>query len=181
MLAEAGGRDLVINADPKGGFASPLKKTEDEFKQQGENLSVIAEICKPYGLKASLHNHADDSHNAEGDLRSVISYASADTGLCVDTGWAMAAGIQPEDWLTSYPERIFSLHLRNQRGSVPAEDLLEGELDIEAFVKTLYGIGYTGWLTLELWHREDTFPIRSLKGDTKLSAGFLKRITADMV
>jgi hypothetical protein len=27
MLAEAGGRDLVINADPKGGFASPLKKT----------------------------------------------------------------------------------------------------------------------------------------------------------
>ncbi len=181
MLAEAGGRDLVINADQKGGFVSPLKKTEDEFKQQGENLSVIAEICKPYGLKASLHNHADDRHNAEGYLRSVIRYASADAGLCVDTGWALAAGIQPENWLASYPERIFSLHLRNQRGSVPAEDLLEGEIDIESFITTLHRIGYTGWLTLELWHREDTLPKRSLKEDTKLSAKFLERITAEMV
>ena len=35
-LAAAGGTDLVINADPKGGWDEPQPKTEEEFKRQGD-------------------------------------------------------------------------------------------------------------------------------------------------
>src|SRR5690606_41945913 len=71
-LSEVNGRDLLINADPKGGWGVALKKAEDEFKRQGEHLSNIADVVRDLGLKVSMHNHADDKHNAEGDLRSVI-------------------------------------------------------------------------------------------------------------
>src|SRR5690606_34755029 len=77
-LSEVNGRDLLINADPKGGWGVALKKTEDEFKRQGEHLSNIADVVRDLGLKVSMHNHADDKHNAEGDLRSVIEYSRSE-------------------------------------------------------------------------------------------------------
>lgn len=177
-LAEAGGADLVINADPKGGWGDPQPKTEDEFKRQGDNLTRIGDAVRPLGLKASMHNHAADRHNAEGDLRSVIEYASPEIGLCVDTGWAHVAGCDPVKWIRSYPERIAAFHLRNQIGSIPTEDVLEGEIDMSDLIAALAEIRYKGWLTFELWHREDNHPQRTMTEDTRRSIDGLKRLIA---
>ncbi|MBW7452750.1 sugar phosphate isomerase/epimerase, partial [Paenibacillus sepulcri] len=173
-LAEAGGTDLIINADPKGGWGAALPKTEDEFERQGEHLSRISAAAGEWGLKVSLHNHADEKHNAEGDMRSVIEYASADVGLCVDTGWAHAAGYDPIEWIRTYPERIDAFHLRNQRGRTPTEDLLEGDIDMEKLLQALSDIGYNGWLAFELLHNEENPPVRTMAEDVRRSVEFLK-------
>jgi inosose dehydratase len=179
LLAEAGGTDLIINADPKGGWVEPQPKTEEEFRRQGDNLARIAAAVRPLGLKVSLQNHAADKHNAEGDLRSVIEYASPEVGLCIDTGWAHVAGCDPVGWIRKYPERVAALHLRNQNGDIPAEDILAGEIDMRDLIAALAEIDYKGWLSFELWHREDTHPQRTLAEDTKLSIVGLKRWIAE--
>lgn len=175
LLSAAGARDLIVNADPKGSWTNPELKTEDELKRQGENLSFIAELARNYGLRTSFHNHAETYPLCMGDLRSVIEYASDDVLLCVDTAWAHASGINPVEWIRKYHDRIGSLHLRNAFGSVPAEDLLEGDLSIPEIVAALDEISYEGWLTLELWHREDTHAVRSMKEDSQRSIELLRQ------
>lgn len=148
--------DLLINAVSKGTWAHPERKTEDELKAQGEVLSQMAEWVRPYGIKVCLHNHAKHLPQAMDDLRAVTDYSSPLVGLCVDTGWAYVSGMDPSAWIRSYPERIFALHLRNQRGETPTEDLTDGDIPMRTLVQELESIGYAGWVSMELWHRQDT-------------------------
>lgn len=175
-LAEAGGSDLLINADPADSWSDPLRKTEEHMKRQGDNLSRIEDLVRPLGLKVAMHNHAADAHHAEADLLSVIRYADPRVGLCVDTGWAYVAGCDPLEWVKAYPGRVNAFHLRNQYGKTPSEDLLEGDLDIAAIVKTAVEAGYDGWLSLELWHPDSMNPKRSMTEDTKRSIGYLREL-----
>ncbi|MDQ8736791.1 sugar phosphate isomerase/epimerase [Paenibacillus sp. LHD-38] len=177
-LAEAGGTDFIVNADPKGGWGISLPKTEDEFKRQGEYLSRIAAVAEHWGLKASLHNHADEKHNAEGDLRSVMEYASPNVGLCIDTGWAHVAGYDPIDWIRKYPGRIDAFHFRNHHGRIPAEDLLEGDIPMQKLLHELADTGYCGWLTFELLHNEENRPIRTMEEDVRRSVDYLKTLAS---
>jgi inosose dehydratase len=178
-LAEAGGRDLLINADPKGGWGVSLPKTEEEFKIQGQHLANIAAAVSDLGIKVSMHNHADDQHNAEGDLRSVIEYASPEVGLCIDTGWAYVAGFDPIEWIKKYPNRVYSFHLRNQKGKTSTEDIIDGDIDMPGMIHELKKINYEGYLTFELVHYEETQAKRSMVEDTRISVEFLKKAIED--
>jgi inosose dehydratase len=174
-LAAAKGSDLLLNADPIS-WKNVVHKSEDDFKQQGENLSRISELVTSLGLKVCLHNHAADNHNAKGDVRSVIRYADHHVGLCIDTGWAHVSGCNPIDWVTDYPDRVFAFHLRNQRGHVPTEDLLEGDINFISLLSSAAAAKYNGWLALELWHPQITQPVRTMKEDVERSLDYLRRI-----
>ncbi|HET7629470.1 MAG TPA: sugar phosphate isomerase/epimerase family protein [Bacillales bacterium] len=174
-LAAAGGSDFLINADPLD-WKQPAAKTESELMQQGENLSRIAEILKPYGLRLCMHNHAADRANAQGDLRSVTAYADPQVGLCVDIGWAHAAGCDPLAWARAHADRIFAFHFRNQVGVTPTEDLLEGEIDIAALMALPELNAYEGWLSLELWHPQSMQPKRTMTEDVRRSIRHLKTL-----
>jgi sugar phosphate isomerase/epimerase len=177
-LAAAGGSDLLLNADrfhgsPNGGAA----KTEDDFKRQGDNLTRIAgRVHAEFGLRVSMHNHAADALHAEGDLRSVLEYADSSVGLCVDTGWAIAAGMDPIAWVRDYPERIYAFHFRNGYGATPAEDLLEGDVDFPKLIAAIEAAGYNGWFTLELWHPDTIQPQRGMGEDFRRSVEYLRTL-----
>lgn len=173
-LASAGATHFIANADPKGGWDQRLPKTEEELRYQGENLSRLADLVRP--LKLSLHNHGHTQDLALADLRSVIEYADATVGLCVDTGWACVAECDPVSWVLRYPERIFAVHLRNQRGSIPTEDLMEGDVDMHALMEALRTANYRGWLTLELWHPPETQPLRTMVEDVRRSIAYLREL-----
>ena len=174
-LAEAGGTDLLINADPIGEWTNVQLKNEADIQRQGENLTRIAEKVSSLGIRISMHNHAANHPNSIGDLRSVTEYAAANVGLCVDTGWAHTSGCAPLAWIKAFPTRIYALHLRNQQGSVPTEDLLAGEIEMPQLIHALQEISYNGWLTLELWHPQETLVKRTMQEDVKLSIEYLKR------
>jgi inosose dehydratase len=175
-LAAAGGKHLLLNADPWGSWTNPIPKKEEHFIRQGDNLSKIAHLIAPMGLTVSLHNHAADRYNAEGDLNSVVRYSDPAVGLCVDTAWASAAGCDPVAWIHSYPERIHYFHLRNQNGRWPTEDLLEGSINFQELIAAVKEIGYEGWLSLELWHPQEIKPVRSMIEDVTRSTQFLREL-----
>jgi sugar phosphate isomerase/epimerase len=172
-LAATACSDVLVNASPKGSWSERELKNEDDLKRQGEYLTLISELVAPYGMRVSMHNHAAEKIHAEADLRSVIDYADSCVGLCVDTGWAHVAGCNPLEWIRSYPSRIFSTHLRNQRGDVPTEDLLEGDMAIGSMVRELQQVGYAGWISLELWHRADTLAQSTMKDAARRSLQML--------
>ncbi|PYI53474.1 sugar phosphate isomerase/epimerase family protein [Paenibacillus flagellatus] len=175
-LAEAGGTDLLLNADPKGSWRERQPKTDDDLKRQGENLTRIAERVGTLGLNVCMHNHADSKALCEADLRSVVEFAGESVGLCVDTGWAHSAGCDPTEWVRQYPERVFAFHLRNQSGRVPTEDLTEGDIDFAGLFRAAEAANYEGWLALELWHPPETKPVRSMVEDTVRSIAFVNRL-----
>jgi inosose dehydratase len=175
-LSAAGGRDLLLNADLVD-WSKPVQKSDDDARRQGENLSRIAELVAPLGLSVALHNHAADPHNAEQDLRSVLLHSDAAVRLCLDIGWAHVAGSDPVGIVRAHAERVQAFHLRNQRGAVPTEDLLIGEIDIRALLDA--APGYSGWLTLELWHPDTMRPERSMLEDTRRSVEHLRALLAE--
>ncbi|WP_106816374.1 sugar phosphate isomerase/epimerase family protein [Microbacterium timonense] len=171
-LADAGGEVLVLNSDAPGGGAS-ARKSAAEVRRQGENLSRIADLVAPLGLRIALHNHAAVHADATADLSSVVEHADAGVGLCIDTAWALVAGHDPIAWARDYAPRVLAVHLRNQEGVLPTETLPEGELDVAAFLDALGD--YDGWLTLELWHPEPLTPGVSMQEAVRASAGWLRR------
>lgn len=172
-LAEAGGTDLLLNADLVD-WTTSFAKTDADAAIQGENLSRIANRTSGLGLRLSLHNHAADFGNAQADLDSVVRHSDPSVGLCVDTGWAHVAGHDPVRWVRDYPDRIRYFHLRNQRGTVPGEDLADGEISIPELLAAASAANYAGWLTLELWHPETLQPERSMLEDTRRSIEYLR-------
>lgn len=172
-LAAAGGRVLTLNADPVP--EAPGPKTADDARRQGERLTRAAELVRPLGLQVALHNHADGYDDAAADLASVVEHAAPEVGLCIDAHWAAVAGHDPVGWARQHPDRVLSLHLRNGRGRVPTEDLDEGDVDVLALLAALPG--YTGWLTLELWHPDSMTPERSIEEDTRRAATYLRHLT----
>ena len=175
-LAAAGGTDLLVNADPYGGWTAPLPKSDDLLRRQGDNLSRLAAKASELGLRLCMHNHAADRPGAIADLRSVVEFSDDAVGLCVDIGWAHVAGCDPIEWVRTYPARVFAVHLRNQRGRTPTEDLLEGEIDVAAFLAALNEAGYEGWLSLELWHPPETKAVRSMVEASARSAAYIRRL-----
>lgn len=178
-LAAAGGSDLLLNADrTQGSHEGGAAKTEDDFKRQGENMTRIAELVRArFGLRTAMHNHAADPWHAEGDLRSVLQHADPSlVGLCVDTGWAIAAGQDPVAWVRDHPERICAFHFRNGHGATPTEDLLEGEVDFPALIEAARAADYSGWFGLELWHPDTISPQRSMGEDFRRSVDYVRSL-----
>ena len=177
-LAAAGGEVLVLNSDAPGGGAS-APKSGAEVARQGENLSRIAELVAPLGLRVALHNHADTYEGAAGDLASVVDHAHAGVGLCIDTGWALVAGHDPVAWAREFGSRVHAVHLRNQSGALPTDTLRDGDLDVPAFVAALGD--FEGWLTLELWHPEPLVPRFTMAQAVRDSADYLRSLAAGPV
>ncbi len=167
---------LAVNCDPKGSWTARERKTEDELKRQGENLSKLARLVAPLGLEVVMHNHADSAALHRDDLRSVVEFADESVGVMLDTGWALTSGDDPVARVRALGPRLRGLHLRNQCGATPTEWLGEGDLDLAAFVAALKEVGYAGWLETELWHREDVKVTRSLLEDQRMSVNLLRRL-----
>jgi sugar phosphate isomerase/epimerase len=178
-LAEHGGTDLLVNPAAARGDSGPLPKSGEQARRQGEHLSRLAELVAPLGVRVCVHNHATRFELTAADLRSVVEHSAPEVGLCIDTGWAHTSGHDPLAWIRAYPRRVFAVHLRNQRGAVPTEDLLEGDLDVAAIVAALLGSGYRGWLSMELWHPAATAAQRSMVEDVRRSVAYLRRLVAE--
>ena len=179
QLAEQGGHYVAVNCDPKGAWADRERKTEDDLRRQGENLSRLARDLAPLGLRLVMHNHANRSDLHLDDLRSVTEFADPIVGVCLDTGWSLTSEDEPVARARALGPRLGALHLRNQRGDVPTEWLGEGDMDTAAFFAVLGEIGYSGWLTTELWHRADTHPRRSLLDDQRRTVVLMRELAAD--
>lgn len=145
----------------KGGGAS-----EEELKTVLDYLGRIGELCKPYGILPCLHPHANTMVMFENEIDYVMQ--RVDPSLIwfgPDTAHLTVSKCDPVTIFKRYADRIRFVHLKDVKKNKVAEgddgkegfeiytnflELGEGEVDIPGCLSVLEGIGYDGYLTIEL-------------------------------
>jgi sugar phosphate isomerase/epimerase len=93
-----------------------------------------------------------------------------------DIGWAHVPGGDPCTLIEELGPRIGGFHFRNHRGSIPTETLSEGDMDVAAVAQSIKALDYAGWVSLELWHRDDTGATRSMLECQRESMALLRTL-----
>jgi sugar phosphate isomerase/epimerase len=139
----AGLKNLVCSfplypVDSKAVLAGP---TLDDWKRNAQACNTIGELCKKAGLTLSYHNHNVEFKKVGGIYAYDVLLKETDPALVqmeMDIGWVAASGADPADYLTRYPTRYRSLHIKDLKPQdVPNTDL--------KMISAIIGKGIVNW------------------------------------
>jgi inosose dehydratase len=167
-IAAAGGRLLMLIDRPAPERAATAGRSLDSRRLAGADWTAMVEamrrsaaIARAHGLRAAVHPHAGTFLEYEDEIERLLD--DCDLDLCLDTGHAAYAGIDPDRALVAYGPRIAHVHLKDVRSEVvdrglPFWDALAagvfcplgaGAVDLPAVLGALDEIGYRGYATIE--------------------------------
>ena len=106
QYAKATGTGMVLYSGLK--FENDL-----QFNTDLSMLIKGAEICAENGIKLLYHNHDWEFKNGQRVIRTLLSKAPEDLGLCPDLGWVYRSGADVIDFLETARDRIVAVHLKD--------------------------------------------------------------------
>jgi sugar phosphate isomerase/epimerase len=117
-------------------------------------LAVADRLAAKYGVKLGIHNHG--GYDWLGNLTAldyVFQRTSPRVGLCLDTAWALQAGINPLKMIEKFGPRIHGVHVKDfvfDRAGKP-EDVVAGtgNLDLKALFAALEKARFRGYMVIE--------------------------------
>jgi inosose dehydratase len=154
-------RMSIQAAGKKGGGA-----TDQELQGVLTYLEQIGKLCQPYGILPCLHPHANTLVMYENEIDYVLQ--RVDPALIYfgpDTAHLTVGKCDAVSIFKKYASRIKFTHFKDVKKNKKAEgddgkqnfevysnflELGEGEVDIPGCLKVLDGVGYDGYLTIEL-------------------------------
>jgi sugar phosphate isomerase/epimerase len=91
------------------------RNTKEALIATAHVFSDIAAKLKPYGMMIAYHNHAAEFEKLDGEYAWDIFFGNStpDVKIQFDTGNAMSVGIQAAPYLTKYPGRVVSTHVKD--------------------------------------------------------------------
>jgi sugar phosphate isomerase/epimerase len=123
---------------PPGAPANSRTMSLDDWRWNAEEFNRMAEKTAAIGIRFGYHNHV---HEFE-PIDSTVPYMEllrimdpAKTTLELDCGWAMVAGVKPQDLMRDHPNRFSMLHIKDFKlpagGSREAKvtELGKGDID----------------------------------------------------
>ncbi len=176
LISELGGRYLVMidEASDKraatAGRTSAAPRLETEPRSQLVDMvtRVAAVAAEEFNLRAVLHNHVGTYVEFIDEIEWVLEAVDEELlGLCIDTGHAAYAGIEPAELFERHHERVPYLHFKDVDGPVLAEarrlghgfwgaigagifcPLGQGIVDFARLAHHLRSHGFRGWGTVE--------------------------------
>jgi len=170
--------DACLLGVSTGGKPDGLK-TPEELDTQADFLRRLSEACDEHRVLLHPHNHTYEVENDEYELRAMIARIP-DIKLGPDINWLRRAGIEPNDFLRRYSDRILYLHLRDQLGDRWVEALGEGDQDWVELCRTMVEIDYGGYIGIELAHERDTQFTRTMGENFALSLKNLQNAVAQV-
>jgi inosose dehydratase len=131
-------------------------------------VEQIATIAAEFGLTAAFHPHAGTHVEFADEIERLLAETDPSlVGLCLDTGHACYAGIDPLTLIADHGERIRHVHLKDVDGAALAQALARrssfeqavadgvfcplgtGDVDLAAVAEALAQIGFDGWAVFE--------------------------------
>lgn len=155
---------MNVNPDPK---PRQELKTEDELKKQARGVEQLRAELKREGMGLALHHHSPEMKDGAREWYHLLRTTKAN--LCIDVDWAFQGGQEAVTLLKAGGRRVVSLHVRNARQGVWTQSLDEGDYDYGAVRQTLDGLGYSGFLVVELAWNPKTERTRALKDNLERS------------
>jgi inosose dehydratase len=175
FIKAVGGREMVVAE--LGGAVHPLpvavfpnKPTFDDAQWDALciGLNKIGSIAADEGMRLSYHHHMGTGVMYREETDRLMAGTDPDAvHLCLDTGHAKFAGVDPLELADAYADRIGHVHLKDIRPEVVArvhEEALsfqeaieagvftvpgDGSIDFIPILQTIADSGYEGWLVVE--------------------------------
>ncbi|NIJ10129.1 inosose dehydratase [Saccharomonospora amisosensis] len=166
LFAAAGG-DVLVLAAATGldGYDERPMLDDTSWHALVRTATAIGDLAASYGVTTVLHPHVGTHVETRGEVERFL--ADCELPLCLDTGHLLIGGTDPVELARRYPERVGHVHLKDVRGELAQRvragelpytaavgqglyvPLGEGDIDIEAMVRSVHDAGYRGWYVLE--------------------------------
>lgn len=200
-ISGVGGRFLVVidavseeRAATAGRSAVAPRLGPEARTRLIEAIGEISELAREeFGLRPVLHNHAGTCVEFEDEIEAILgALGPVALGLCIDTGHAVYAGIDPVDLFERHAARVEYLHLKDvdpqvlERarrtpldfwGAIAAGVFCpvgRGSVDFDALGKALMRRGFDGYATVE--QDRDPRSSREPLADVVASREYLERV-----
>ncbi len=174
----AKGRDLDFRGVVLVPFAGARPRGDAEVDAGIARLRQLSSSLQRRGAWLAVHNDAAESADDARILRRVLDATAADAniGLALDVEWIHRGGGNPAAIAEAYKSRLKTLHLRQARDGVWAEDLGDGDVDLRAVDKVARPLRTEVLLIAEMNHQAETKLTRRLVDDLKLSRQYVRKV-----
>lgn len=175
LLGELGASKLVVidamspqRMKTAGRSEAAIRLGEAAWAELVEVVEDVAMIAHEHDLQAVFHPHVGTYVEFADEIDRLLGDTDATRlGLCVDTGHAAYAGVDPVELIQRYGARVAYLHLKDVAGEVLERVHAEalhfdealaagifsplgcGVVDFRGLRRALEGIGYSGYATVE--------------------------------
>jgi sugar phosphate isomerase/epimerase len=151
-----GNRLLVIP-----GFPQERVSTRAGWIDTAKVCSAIADKLAKYHMILGYHNHSVEFRPLDGELPWDTFFNNADKKVAIqfDTGNALEAGVQAAPYLTKFPGRVISVHVKDFSSTNHEALLGEGDEQWDKVIPILKGKNGPHWLIIE----QETYPIPPLQ------------------
>lgn len=162
--------DHVVSprTDQAGQVETATRLDNDDWNAMMETIRQASSICLDHGITPTLHAHTGTFLEYKDELDRAMQELDENlVSLCIDTGHCYYAGMQPQDVIRQYADRVKYLHFKDinpnihQRVTRDSIDfyraisegifcpLGQGGVDFGAVRRALIEVGYQGWVTVE--------------------------------
>ena len=144
--------------------------TEPQWYLLTEGLNAAGRLAKEYGMQLSYHPHVGTGVQDRNEIDRLFEETDPDAvGMCLDTGHAKFAYVDPVKLTIDYASRITHVHLKNVRSAVlekaapghysfyrairegiftvPGDP--EGGINFTPIFEALRNAHYSGWIVVE--------------------------------
>lgn len=174
LLRDAGATQLVLiealvaaRSRTAGRSHEAARLGEAAWQQLLTTAGSIAALAIEHGLEVTFHPHAGTYVEFEDEIERLMARLDESVGLCLDTGHATYAAIDPVVLARTYAGRVHHVHLKDVRPDVLDGCLADGRtftqaveagvfcplgdgvVDFAAIRDALADAGYRGWATIE--------------------------------
>jgi L-ribulose-5-phosphate 3-epimerase len=136
------------------------------------DVDAIVRVLRARGARLGIENHPEKT---PAEVLAKIGDAGDVLGATVDTGWFATQGYDPARAIEELGAHVFHVHLKDVLAPGEHDTCRWGTgiVDIEACVRALQRIGYTGVLTVE--HEPETFdPTDDIRAMRTMLEGWLR-------
>jgi sugar phosphate isomerase/epimerase len=118
----------------------------------------IEKLVKEFDIRVAIHNHGPGTVYADpATVRKIMAERDTRIGVCLDVGWAAAAGHDVAQVFLDYGDRVWDVHFKDKTesrlvdGRPCAEDrpIGQGRANLKGLAERMKQTGWSGVLALE--------------------------------
>lgn len=133
------------------GLPESYRASRAAWQQTAALFNDLAEKVKPHGCLVGYHNHAIEFQPLDGELPWDTFFANTkpEVIMQLDTGNALHGGADPLPYLSKYPGRAITVHLKEFSATNPKALIGEGDVKWQQVFEACETIGNTEWYIVE--------------------------------
>jgi inosose dehydratase len=166
-----------------------------EWAEFGKRLTAVASFLNDRGFRFAYHHHLGTIVETDDELNRFFDATGDHVGLVLDTGHAIAGGIDPIRVVKERPERVTHVHCKDVRQAKYDEFRADGtsflngvvggmfttpgdgDYDYTAFMRALKDMDYAGWIVIEA---EQDPAVANPRDYSQTGLDHLKMLAADL-